>query len=136
RLASDRDVALIEDISGALGASFRGAPVGRWGAAAVLVGRTALPISQGACVIVADEASAPRLRASVGTPDLEAARLALAELRRLDTTLEHRRHLAWELTFQLRGLRGVAPLPHNRWVRHAYARYVVRLRSLVWKRSL
>ena len=83
-----------------------------------------------------DESVAARLRASVGTSDEEAARFALGELRRLDETLQHRRQLAWDLTFRLRGLRGVTALPHNRWVRHAYSRYVMRIRHLVWKRSL
>ncbi len=136
RLATERGVSLVEDISGALGASFRGVDVGRIGAAAVLVGRPGDPISRGACVVVPDEAVAARLRASVGMPDEEVTRVALGELRRLDETLQHRRQLAWELTFRLRGLRGVAALPHNRWVRHAYGRYVVRIRHLVWKRSL
>ncbi|MQC17510.1 MAG: hypothetical protein DWG80_00355 [Chloroflexi bacterium] len=135
RLANDRGVALIEDISGALGASFRGTEAGLMGAAAVLVGRPGDPITRGAAVIVPDEATAARLRASVGTPDEDDTRVALAELRALDETLHHRRQLAWELTFRLRGLRGVTALPHNRWVHHAYARYVIRLRHLVWKRS-
>jgi len=136
RLSAERGVSLVEDISGALGASFRGVEVGRIGASAVLIGRPGDPISRGACVIVPDEGVADRLRASVGTPDEEAVRVALSELRRLDETLQHRRQLAWELTFRLRGLRGVTALPHNRWVRHAYSRYVVRIRHLVWKRSL
>lgn len=135
RLASDRGVALIEDISGALGASFRGTEVGLMGAAAVLVGRPGDPITRGAAVIVPDESLAARVRASVGASDEGDLRVALAELRNLDETLHHRRQLAWELTFRLRGLRGVTALPHNRWVRHAYSRYVIRMRHLVWKRS-
>jgi len=136
RLAGERGVGLIEDISGGLGASVRGQDAGRMGAGAVLVGRSGDPISRGACAIVPDEAVATRLRASVTPPSEDDARIALTELRGLDVTLWHRRQLAWELTFRLRGLRGVAALPHNRWVRHAYSRYVVRIRHLVWKRSL
>ena len=135
RLANDRGVALIEDVSGALGASFRGTEVGLMSAAAVLVGRAGDPITRGAAVIVPDEGVATRLRPSVGAPNEDDLRVALAELRGLDETLHHRRQLAWELTFRLRGLRGVTALPHNRWVRHAYSRYVIRLRHLVWKRS-
>ena len=135
RLANDRGVALIEDISGALGASFRGTEAGLMSAAAVFVGRPGDPITRGAAVIVADETAAGRLRASVGAPDEDDTRVALAELRALDAALHHRRQLAWELTFRLRGLRGVTALPHNRWVHHAYSRYVIRLRHLVWKRS-
>lgn len=141
RLAAEHGVAVVEEITGALGASFRGAPAGRMGQAAVLIGREGDPITRGACVIVPDEATAARLRAprsgsGLGAPDEEDARVALAELRGLDDALEQRRHLAWELTFRLRGLRGVTALPHGRWIHHAYARYAVRLRSLVWKRSL
>ncbi len=135
RLANDRGVALVEDISGALGASFRGTEAGRMGAAAVLVGRPGDPITRGAAVIVPDEATAARLRPSAGVPDEDDVQGALAELRGLDEALHHRRQLAWELTFRLRGLRGVVALPHNRWVHHAYSRYVIRLRHLVWKRS-
>ncbi len=136
RLAGERGVAIVEDVSGALGASFRGAPAGRMGTLAVFAGRQGDPITGGACVIVADEEIAARLRATAAPPTADEIRLPLAQLRDLDAALEHRRHLAWELTFRLRGLRGVTPLPHGRWIRHAYARYVVRLRGLVWKRSL
>ncbi len=62
--------------------------------------------------------------------------MALAELRALPATLEARRQLAWELTFNLRGMRAVVGMPHGRWVHHAYDRYVIRLRSLLWKRTL
>ncbi|MCB9490976.1 MAG: DegT/DnrJ/EryC1/StrS family aminotransferase [Dehalococcoidia bacterium] len=136
RLAGERGVALVEDISGALGSSFRGAPAGRMGAVALFTGREGDPITGGACVIVQDPAIAARLRAEVTPPATDDVRLPLAQLRNLDAALEHRRHLAWELTFRLRGMRGVTPLPHGRWIRHAYARYVVRLRGLMWKRSL
>ncbi|MGE3960786.1 MAG: DegT/DnrJ/EryC1/StrS family aminotransferase [Dehalococcoidia bacterium] len=136
RLASERGVVLVEDVSGALGASFRGAAAGRLGAVAVFTGREGDPITRGACIVAADLDAAARLRAEASPAPHDDARVALAELRDLDAALEHRRHLAWELTFRLRGMRGVTPLPHGRWIRHAYARYVVRLRGLVWKRSL
>lgn len=140
RLALERGLAVVEDISGALGASFRGTSAGAMGHAAVFVGREGDPITRGACVVVWDGPTADRLRASATPPRNEDAAVALAELRALAETLEQRRHLAWELTYRMNprggGPRGVTPLPHGRWVRHAYARYVVRLRSLVWKRSL
>lgn len=136
-LADDRQVTLVEDLSGALGASFRGTPVGRLGALAVLAGRPGDPISQGAYLIAPDGAAAAAARARrTAPPPEDAARLALAQVRALDEELTHRRHLAWELTFGLRGMRGVTAMPHGRWVHHAYPRYVIRLRSLVWKRSL
>lgn len=136
RLARERGLLVVEDVSGALGASFRGTPVGRLGAAAVLVGREGDPITRGAAVVLPDASVAARVRSERAEPSEDGARVALAELRALDDVLTQRRQLAWELTFRLRGLRGVAALPHNRWVRHAYSRYVVRLRGLVWKRSL
>lgn len=140
RLATERSLAVVEDISGALGASFRGASTGRMGHAAVFAGREGDPITRGVCVIVSDGPTAARLRASATPPSTTDAAVALAELRGLDETLKQRRQLAWELTFRMNprggGPRGITPLPHNRWIRHAYARYVVRLRGLVWKRSL
>lgn len=140
RLATEHSLAVVEDISGALGASFRGASVGRMGHAAVFVGREGDPITRGASVVVSDASTADRLRAAATPPSTEDAAGALAELRALDETLKQRRHLAWELTYRMNprggGPRGITPLPHNRWIRHAYARYVVRLRRLVWKRSL
>jgi len=136
RLAGDRNVAVLEDITDALGGAFRGADAGRMSQAAVFLGRDGDPVTRGAAVIVPDAGTAARLRASVSAPSEDDARVALAELRGLDAALEQRRHLAWELTFRLRGMRGVTPLPHGRWIRHAYSRYVVRLRGLVWKRSL
>ncbi|TAJ18532.1 MAG: hypothetical protein EPO65_08800, partial [Dehalococcoidia bacterium] len=58
------------------------------------------------------------------------------EWRGREEELRARRELAWELTFNLRGMRGVASMPHGRWIRHAYDRYVFRLRSMLWKRSI
>ncbi|MBM3140927.1 MAG: hypothetical protein FJZ92_12155, partial [Chloroflexi bacterium] len=73
---------------------------------------------------------------AVAPPDEAAARAALAWLRAEPERLAARRQWAWELTFALRRMRGVATMHHGRWSRHAYDRYVLRLRALLWKRPL
>lgn len=131
-IAKQRGVPIVEDASDALGAAVRGVPVGTLGAAAVFALGSGHALSSGGALLVAPNASTLD-----GAPmhDADAA-LALAELRALPATLEARRRLAWELTFNVRGMRAIVGMPHGRWVRHAYDRYVIRLRSLLWKRSL
>jgi dTDP-4-amino-4,6-dideoxygalactose transaminase len=62
--------------------------------------------------------------------------VALAELRGADEELAARRQLAWELTFDLRGMRALNGMAHSRWVVHGYDCYTIRLRGLLWKRSI
>ena len=147
-IAEQAGVPLIEDCSDALGAAFRGTPVGTFGVAAVFAFGVGHAVTAGyprlqtraAMLVVPDAARADlaqRARFVTGARlDEASAAVALAELRALPATLEARRQLAWELTFNLRGMRAVVGMPHGRWVHHAYDRYVVRLRSLLWKRSL
>jgi dTDP-4-amino-4,6-dideoxygalactose transaminase len=137
RMAQDRQIPIVEDISGALGASFRGAPAGRMGHVAVMACSPGDPVSRGAFVIFADAASGERARGvrTVPLPDEDAA-VALAEVRRLDEELLWRRRLAWELNFGLRGAKAVSAMAHGRWIHHAYRCYVVRLRGILWKPSV
>jgi perosamine synthetase len=147
RVANDRGVLLVEDASDALGASLRGVPAGRMGEGAVFaIGRQRALTGgsqrgdSGALVVLRDAERADRLRAERDhdgeSLDEAVARIALTEVRRLHEALEARQRLAWELTFHLRGDRAISGMPHGRWIRHAYPRYVIRLRGILWKRSL
>ena len=151
-IAQQAGVPLIEDCSDALGAAFRGTPVGTFGVASVFAFGAGHAVTAGyprlqtrAAILVVPDAAADPARADLAQRarfvtgarlDEASAAVALAELRALPATLEARRQLAWELTFNLRGMRAVVGMPHGRWVHHAYDRYVVRLRSLLWKCSL
>ena len=147
-LARERGVPVVEDASDALGAAFRGTPVGTLGVAAVfelgaghaLTGGYPRVQTKAALLVVPDPAHADRAQrarfVTGGRLNEECAAVAVAELRALPATLEARRQLAWELTFNLRGMRAVVGMPHSRWVHHAYDRYVIRIRSLLWKRTL
>ncbi|MGE3856616.1 MAG: DegT/DnrJ/EryC1/StrS family aminotransferase [Dehalococcoidia bacterium] len=147
-IAQQRGVPVIEDASDALGAAYRGVPAGRLGVASVFAFGPGHAVTAGfprlqtraAMVVVPDPAHADlaqRARfVTGGRLDEESAAVALAELRALPGTLEARRQLAWELTFNLRGMRAVVSMPHSRWIHHAYDRYVFRIRSMLWKRTL
>lgn len=137
RVAREHGVTLVEDITGALGATYRHEPVGRLGHRGVMTTSAGDPVTRGAYVIAPDPADAASLRAArSGALADDDARIALAEVRALPDEIEQRRQLAWELTFGLHGMRGVAPMAHGRWVQHAYASYVVRLRTAVWRRPI
>lgn len=147
RVAQEAAAAVIEDASDGFGAAYRDEAVGRFGRAVfalgagrVLSGGAPDRTSGGGLLVLRDATLAEAARAardaSGGVLDEAAARIALAELRRSGDELQARRQLAWELTFGLRGVRGLASMTHGRWIRHAYDRYVVRLRAVVWKRSL
>jgi dTDP-4-amino-4,6-dideoxygalactose transaminase len=139
RLAERAEATVIEDVTEALGGAHRGEPVGSFGTVAVLGfgPEHLLTGGDGAAggVVLLDEAAAERARAGRGVPEEQALRIALAELRAAEASLQRRREAAWQLTEQLRGIRALAKMAHGRWVRHGYDRYVVRLRSQLWKRT-
>ncbi|HJM75551.1 MAG TPA: DegT/DnrJ/EryC1/StrS family aminotransferase [Dehalococcoidia bacterium] len=138
-LAERGEVAIIEDVTEALGGEHRGEPVGSFGTAAVLgFGREhVLTGGEGAAggAVLLEDAGAERARAVRSVPEEQSLRIALAELRAITASLQRRREAAWQLTEQLRGIRALAKMAHGRWVRHGYDRYVVRLRSQLWKRT-
>ncbi len=143
-VARESGCTLIEECSEAVGASYREAPAGAIGRVAVfaigtphlLSGGVQAHLDGGALLVMRDAALASRIRREAPPLDEPVARIALAEWRGREEELRARRELAWELTFNLRGMRGVASMPHGRWIRHAYDRYVFRLRSMLWKRSI
>lgn len=142
-VARERSCMLIEDCTEAVGASYRGAPAGSIGGAAVfalgvghlLSGGVEAGADGGALLVLQDPVLATAARREAAAMPEAMARVALAEWRGREDELRARRELAWELTFNLRGMRGVASMPHGRWIRHAYDRYVFRLRSMLWKRG-
>ena len=144
RLTENESVAIIEDISESLGASFAGNPVGGLGHAAALGfgdGHILAGCSGAAGgVVLVGEAAADEVRAARDSqasalhPDAFA--VALSELRESDHSLQLRRDAAWQLTEQLRRIRGVQKMSHGRWIRHGYDSYVIRLRSMLWHRSV
>ena len=141
RLSEHHGLAVIEDISEALGAAYSGTPVGTASTVAVLGGGKGHLLSSdrlGAVVVPAAEAETliRGWRDEAGATPAEASvRLALAELRQTPAALHARRQAAWHLNYELRAVRGVSPMFHGRRVRHAYDRYVARLRSVLWHRS-
>lgn len=141
RLAEHHGITVIEDLHASIGAEYGGSPVGTLGAIAVFgggAGHLLTPADFGA-VAVADEAAAALLRSwrdAAGAPQEAALRVALSELRSAQNALHARRQAAWHLTYELRQVRGVSPMHHGRRIRHGYDRYVVRLRSVLWNRSI
>ena len=143
-LAGRGNLAVIEDISDALGASHGGVAAGALGRVAALgfgPGHllTGGDDGEGGAVLVdAEAAGEVRGWRDAGGAEPAAASLsvALSELRGAAEALTLRREVAWHLTYELRGVRGLATMRHGRWIRHGYDRYVVRLRSMLWQRSL
>ncbi|RJQ09476.1 MAG: hypothetical protein C4558_06230 [Dehalococcoidia bacterium] len=139
----ERACMLIEECTEAVGASYRGAPAGSIGGAAVfalgaghlLSGGIEVGSDGGALLVLRDATLAAQVRNNAAAMSRAVARVALAEWRGREDALWARRELAWDLTFNLRGMRGIASMPHGRWIRHAYDRYVFRLRGMLWKRT-
>ncbi len=145
RLAERSDLTVIEDITAALGGAYAGSSAGTLGSVASLGFGAGHLLTGGAgeasgAVIVAGEEEAARVRewraAAAAEPAEASVRVALAELRDAEQALQVRREAAWHLTERLRGCRGLVAMPHGRWIRHGYDRYVVRLRSMLWRRPI
>ncbi|TAK78116.1 MAG: hypothetical protein EPO16_04310 [Dehalococcoidia bacterium] len=142
-IVRERTCMLVEECSEAVGASYRGTPAGSIGGAAVFALGAGHVLSGGieggedggALLVLRDAELAAAVRKEARPMPEVVARVALAEWRGREEALQARRELAWELTFNLRGMRGTASMPHGRWIHHAYDRYVFRLRSMLWKRG-
>lgn len=130
RVIRSHGLPVVEDATSALGASERGRPAGTSSAAGLFrLGVTGDASAPFALVTPRDGAPAEELDGMV-------ALRALSWLRAEPEALAVRRRVAWELTFGVRGMRGVAGMHHGRHVRVAYHQYIVRLRRIVWKRPL
>lgn len=143
-LAANSNLVVIEDISESLGARHLGTSVGGFGEVSVLgLGPGHLLTggegSEGGIVFVnVDRAEEVRHDRTVNgsAPSDLSVRIALSELRTARRSLETRQVAAWHLTYELRGIRGLLPMSHSRWIRHGYDRYAVRLSSILWRSSL
>ena len=141
RVLEPAGVPLIEDASAALGGAYRLQPAGLLGTLALFAfAAPHLLPGEGAVLVTTDAAFASHLRdardRAAASIAQDAAQAAIGALRTADEELTTRRQLAWELTFDLRGRKGLSGMAHSRWVMHGYDRYVVRLRSLLWKRPI
>ena len=143
RLIEHHGLTLIEDASGALGASYAGRAAGTFGAVAAIgfrEGSTVTAGGAGGAVVLQDAERAGRVRGwrdeHDAAPSETSARIALSELRGLEETLLRRRQAAWHLSYELRRERGLAAMYHGRRVRHGFDRYVFRIRPALWERSL
>ncbi len=142
--AREHGWAVIEDGSDAVGGAYREMAVGTMGRAAVfalgaghvLSGGASTPEGAGALLVLDDGERTAMVHGREQPMSDTAARIALAEWRGHAEALTVRRQVAWELTYALKGMRGVAAMRHGRWVHHGYDRYVVRLRGVLWRPTL
>ncbi len=151
RIADHYGLAVIEDVSASLGAAVGATPVGTFGAITILGGGPghivtspevaavlpAAPTDVAALEAARDDLAATRAHpAAPAAADDSAWRLALAELANAPAELHGRRQAAWHLAYELRQVRGVSSMHHGRSIRHGYDQYVLRIRSVLWNRSL
>ena len=135
---------LIEDAAGALGAAYRGRPVGGFGDFAVFSfnGNKTVTAGGGGMVVTGDGAAADRMRRLSAqarqTPayshdevafnyrmtNLNAA-VGMAQLERLDEMLAAKRALAEIYDAALAGRRDLVPMPRRDWARSSHWLYAV-----------
>ncbi|MCC6237498.1 MAG: DegT/DnrJ/EryC1/StrS family aminotransferase [Dehalococcoidia bacterium] len=139
RIAERYSLAVIEDITESLGADYAGTPVGTMGAVAAFGGGPGHVVTAEIGAVLPGDAEGAAVlegwRGPTGPAEAGTA-AALDALGHLDEELLARRQAAWHLTYELRAVRGVSPMHHGRHVRHGYDRYVLRLRSVLWSRSV
>lgn len=144
-LADDNDAALVEQVGGALGASYRGDPVGALGDVGCLSFSPTQPLTtgRGGMVLTDSEALAARAREFVATArtgtqrdgppggqfrmDEIAAALGLQQLDRLPALVRARRNNATRLRRQLADTDLATPFEPG-YAGHTYAQFVVRCR--------
>lgn len=141
RILEPTGVPLIEDASAGLGSSYRGHSAGLFGRLALFsFGQRHLLPGQGAVLISTETDLVSKMRNARDKANAhvqeDQMRIALTAWRNVDEELTARRQLAWELTLDLRDRKALDGMAHGRWIAHGYDCYVVRIRSLLWKRSL
>ena len=139
-IAKSHNTLIIEDASASMGATYNNIKTGLLGNIAIFgFGESHILNAEGddgAILIVKDLEIAENLNAQIQTPSNETLQLLLAEFRNAEVELLNRRRLAWELDLELRTFKGVRKMEHSNRIKHSYDKYVFRIRSLLWKRSL
>jgi dTDP-4-amino-4,6-dideoxygalactose transaminase len=54
----------------------------------------------------------------------------------IESRIEHRRRLTWELNFRLRGIASIAKMSHARKIKHSYSSFVLRIRGPGWRKDV
>lgn len=54
----------------------------------------------------------------------------------IETRIECRRRLSWELNFRLRGIASIAKMSHARKIKHNYSSFVLRIRGPGWRKDV
>jgi dTDP-4-amino-4,6-dideoxygalactose transaminase len=54
----------------------------------------------------------------------------------IETRIEYRRRLSWELNFRLRGIASIAKMSHARKIKHNYSSFVLRIRGPGWRKDV
>tara|TARA_B110000263_G_scaffold78507_1_gene68498 strand:+ start:49 stop:1188 length:1140 start_codon:yes stop_codon:yes gene_type:complete len=54
----------------------------------------------------------------------------------IETRIECRRRLSWELNFRLRGVASIAKMSHARKIKHNYSSFVLRIRGPGWRKDV
>ena len=63
-------------------------------------------------------------------------RIFLGAMGSIENRIEHRRRLAWELNFRLRGVASIAKMSHARKIKHNYSNFVLRIRGPGWRKGV
>ncbi len=144
-ICRDAGVAVIEDAAGAIGAHYRGRPIGSQGDAAIFSfnGNKTVTAGGGGMIVLDDAGWAERARAlstqarsgaayryddagfNYRLPNLNAA-LGLAQLSRLDTLLAAKRTIATRYDKALGGRNDLTPMPRCGWAESGCWLYSVR----------
>ena len=62
--------------------------------------------------------------------------LLFGEAASIETRIEYRRRLSWELNFRLRGIASIAKMSHARKIKHNYSSFVLRIRGPGWRKDV
>jgi perosamine synthetase len=147
-IAAVHGVPVIEDAAGALGATYRGAPVGSFGAAAIFSfnGNKTVTAGSGGAIVTDDGVLADRMRHistqarvsqdyrhdTVGynyrMANINAA-IAVAQLERMDEMIAAKRAIAARYDSAIRGRNDLEPMPRMNWAESCCWLYSVRTKS-------
>ena len=146
RICDEARVPLVEDAAGAIGASYKGKPLGSFGHSACFSynGNKIVTAGGGGMIVTDDEEFAQKARflstqaregrdyvhTKVGwnyrMPNLNAA-VAIAQLERLDEMIAAKRDIAGRYDSAFTGIKGITSMPHQEWAGRNFWLYPIML---------
>jgi dTDP-4-amino-4,6-dideoxygalactose transaminase len=146
-MLSGYDLPFVQECSESFLSSAHGELIGTTGIASIFSVRESLALfhnfindSSPTIVVFGDDQDDELIRRAMDLVHLryteDEMRIIFGAAASIESRIEHRRRLSWELNFRLRGIASIAKMSHARKVKHNYSSFVLRIRGPGWRKDV